>query len=84
MTIHSHQHDKQAKLSRLKIVLILTSLGMFFEFIGGFLSNSLALISDAWHMLTHIFALGMSYFTIILSCALPPRKGPTVFTGRRY
>ena len=29
MTIHSHQHDKQAKLSRLKIALILTSLGMF-------------------------------------------------------
>ena len=74
MTIHSHQHDKQTKLSRLKIALILTSLGMFFEFIGGFLSNSLALISDAGHMLTHIFALGMSYFAIILSLRSPTKK----------
>ncbi|OGX31839.1 MAG: hypothetical protein A3D27_01870 [Omnitrophica WOR_2 bacterium RIFCSPHIGHO2_02_FULL_46_37] len=40
---------------------------MLFEFLGGFLSNSLALISDAWHMLTHLFALGMSYFAILLA-----------------
>lgn len=74
MTIHSHQHDKEKKLSRLKIALTLTSLGMFFEVIGGFLSNSLALISDAGHMLTHIFALGMSYFAIVLSQRSPTKK----------
>ncbi|MDD5495860.1 MAG: cation diffusion facilitator family transporter, partial [Candidatus Omnitrophica bacterium] len=44
-----------------------TGIGLLIEFVGGILSNSLALISDAGHMLTHLFALGMSYFAIILS-----------------
>ena len=67
MTVIHHQHHGINKLSRLRIALILTAVGMLFEFLGGFLSNSLALISDAWHMLTHLFALGMSYFAILLA-----------------
>lgn len=64
---HNHHHHKLNKLSRLRLAIFLTAGGMLIEFIGGFLSNSLALISDAWHMLTHLFALGMSYFAIILA-----------------
>lgn len=64
--IHHHQHSIN-KLSRLRLALSLTAVGMLFEFLGGFFSNSLALISDAWHMLTHLFALGMSYFAILLA-----------------
>lgn len=64
---HSHHHHKLNKLSRLRLAIFLTAGGMLIEFIGGFLSNSLALISDAGHMLTHLFALGMSYFAIILA-----------------
>ena len=67
MTVIHHQHHGINKLSRLRIALILTAVGMLFEFLGGFLSKSLALISDAWHMLTHLFALGMSYFAILLA-----------------
>lgn len=63
---HTHTH-KMNKLSRLRLALGLTIFGMGIEFLGGLLSNSLALISDAWHMLTHVFALGLSYFAIILS-----------------
>ncbi|MDD5584025.1 MAG: cation diffusion facilitator family transporter [Candidatus Omnitrophica bacterium] len=63
---HSHHHHV-SKLSRLKLCIILTGTGMAIEFIGGFLSNSLALISDAGHMLTHLFALGMSYFAVLLA-----------------
>jgi cobalt-zinc-cadmium efflux system protein len=62
-----HSHFRTQKLSRLKFAIILTCCGMVAEFIGGLLSNSLALISDAWHMLTHLFALGTSYFAILLS-----------------
>ncbi len=40
---------------------------MFCEAAGGIYSNSLALLSDAGHMLTHVFALGMSYFAISLT-----------------
>jgi cobalt-zinc-cadmium efflux system protein len=65
--IHPHHHYKVNKLSRLRLALWLTAFGMLIEFIGGFLSNSLALISDAGHMLTHMFALGMSYFAIRLA-----------------
>ncbi len=61
---HNHNTDR---LSRLRLALILTGVGMVLEFIGGMLSNSLALTSDAGHMLTHLFALGMSYFAITLS-----------------
>src|SRR3989338_7475186 len=67
MTVTHHPHHKFNKLSRLGIALALTGCGMVIEFAGGFLSNSLALISDAGHMLTHLFALGMSYFAILLS-----------------
>jgi cobalt-zinc-cadmium efflux system protein len=35
--------------------------------VGGVLSNSLSLLSDAGHMLTHLFALGMSYGAILLA-----------------
>lgn len=62
-----HHHHRINKLSRLRLAILLTALGMLLEFIGGFLSNSLSLISDAGHMLTHLFALGTSYFAILLS-----------------
>ncbi|MBU2103224.1 MAG: cation diffusion facilitator family transporter [Candidatus Omnitrophota bacterium] len=64
---HRHQHHRADKLTRLRLSIILTAAGMIVEFAGGFLSNSLALISDAGHMLTHLFALGMSYFAVVLA-----------------
>ena len=68
MSVTSHHHNHPAdKLGRLKFVLIITGIGMILEFAGGIISNSLALTSDAWHMLTHLFALGMSYFAVRLS-----------------
>jgi cobalt-zinc-cadmium efflux system protein len=67
LTHHSHQHHQTNKLSRLKICLILTAVGMLIEVVGGLLSNSLSLLSDAGHMLTDAFALGMSYFAVLLA-----------------
>jgi cobalt-zinc-cadmium efflux system protein len=64
---HRGHHHHTDKLARLKFSIILTAAGMLIEFIGGFLSNSLALISDAGHMLTHLFALGMSYAAVMLA-----------------
>jgi cobalt-zinc-cadmium efflux system protein len=65
--LQHHHHHKLNKLSRLRLTLLLTGAGMVIELFGGFMTNSLALISDAGHMLTHLFALGMSYFAIVLS-----------------
>lgn len=69
-----HHHTKVDKISRLRLAIFLTALGMFVEFIGGIISNSLSLISDAGHMVTHLFALGMSYFAVILSARSPTKK----------
>lgn len=72
---HYHHHIKSAvRLSRLRWALILTFAGMVLEFGGGVFSNSLALISDAGHMLTHLFALGMSYFAILLALRPATKK----------
>lgn len=74
MTVFSPSHNKTNKLSRVRYALILTASGMVLEFFGGILSNSLALTSDAGHMLTHLFALGTSYFAILLSLQPATKK----------
>ncbi len=48
--------------NRLKIVLLLLSIFFAVELTAGFLTHSLALISDAGHMLTDIFAILVSLF----------------------
>lgn len=55
---HSHSHNANKKV--LKISFALIAGFMFVEFIGGFLTNSLALLSDAGHMLSDSVALGLS------------------------
>lgn len=53
-----HSHDvKLAEQKNLLIAIALTSLIMVVEVIGGILSNSLALLSDAWHMFADLMAL---------------------------
>jgi cobalt-zinc-cadmium efflux system protein len=46
----------------LKLALALSCVYFFAELIGGFLTNSLALLSDAGHMLSDIGALALSLF----------------------
>src|SRR5881227_1220032 len=52
---HSHSHGSNRR--RLIAVLVLTLVYMLAEAIGGFLTNSLALLSDAGHMLADVAAL---------------------------
>jgi len=64
---HLHADVRQAepsRITRIRWALIITGAVMLIEVVGGLLTNSLALLSDAGHMFTHIFALGMSYFAI--------------------
>lgn len=63
---HDHRHDLRHGTGKkaLKIVLAMTSTFMVVEFIGGWLSNSLALMADAGHMLTDVAALALSLFAI--------------------
>ena len=71
---HSHSHDvKNIKEKRaLGIVLGLTFCFMIVEAVAGFYTGSLALLSDAGHMLTDVFALSLAFFAIWFS-----QKPPT-------
>ncbi len=60
---HDHSHGTTNE-TRLKWALALTSTYLVAEAIGGFLTNSLALISDAGHMLTDVAALAVSLLAI--------------------
>ena len=66
---HSHNHDHahhdhaaHASVRSLRIALVLTGTFLVVEVIGGFISNSLALLADAGHMLTDVAALALSLF----------------------
>ncbi len=62
---HSHGHGAEAGKKALLIGFVIITAFMFVEFIGGWVSGSLALISDAGHMLSDAFALGLSLSAII-------------------
>lgn len=47
---------------RLTVALVVTALFLLAEVVGGVLSNSLALLADAGHMLTDVGALALSLF----------------------
>jgi cobalt-zinc-cadmium efflux system protein len=61
---HDHGRDNGGGRRGLLIALSITALMMVAEVIGGILSNSLALLSDAGHMLTDALALALSFFAM--------------------
>ncbi len=68
---HDHRHLHRAvERRRLLLTMSLTGVTMIVEVIGGVMTGSLALLSDAGHMLTHFFALLVSFIAIKLA-ALP-------------
>ena len=52
---------------KLQWAIILTFIVLCVEAVGGILSNSLALLSDAAHMLTDVFALSLSWLALKIS-----------------
>jgi len=81
---HDHGHDHALGLHQvpeggkkdLLIALSITVLMMVVEVIGGLLSNSLALLSDAGHMLTDNLALLLSFFALKFA-AMPATERKT-------
>src|SRR5690606_34235037 len=64
---HAHGHaqghghgERQRNKKRLLLTLVLAASYMIAEVVGGLLSNSLALLADAGHMLSDVAALGLS------------------------
>lgn len=67
---HTHHAHRAIERKRLGLTMALTGGTMVIEIIGGTLTGSLALLSDAGHMLTHFFALLISLLAIFIA-ALP-------------
>ncbi len=80
--MHSHTHaarDGQnhgagASTKRLAVVLGLVLFYMIAEVIGGLLTNSLALLADAGHMLSDAGALALSLFAVWISQRPPTSR----------
>lgn len=70
-----HNHNYAANKKALTLSFILIAGYMIVEFVGGFLTNSLALISDAGHMLSDAAALGLSLSALVFGArAATPSK----------
>ena len=63
MTNHTHHHPMTVG-NKLKYGILLTSLILVVELVGGFLSHSLALLSDAGHVFADIIALSLSWYGV--------------------
>lgn len=77
--LHEHNHGHavdDAVKSRLKISILLTGAVFVVELAGGYLTNSLALMSDAVHVFMDVFALGLTWFAIYIS-GMPPTEKRT-------
>ncbi len=57
---------KASREKRLIWAMIVTLIVLFFELAGGLVANSLALLSDAGHVFTDVFALGLSLIAVYI------------------
>ena len=73
---HHKKHYKIQSYSKkiLYITLILTTSFALLEYIGGLLSNSLALLGDSFHMFSDVIALGFSLIALLFSSKKPNKK----------
>lgn len=65
---HSHNHGdvfhSHAPAGKMKTAFFLTLAILVVELLGGWISHSLALLSDAGHVLTDIVSIGLSWFAL--------------------
>ncbi|MBU6390851.1 MAG: cation diffusion facilitator family transporter [Planctomycetes bacterium] len=72
---HGHKREFRAhERKRLILTSVITIVFFIVEVVGGIITNSLALISDAGHMLTHLFALLVSLFALFFAAKPPTEK----------
>jgi cobalt-zinc-cadmium efflux system protein len=77
---HHHVHDgrrssdRAGRLSRMRVVLVLTVGVLLVEAVGGILSGSLALVADAAHMFMDVAALTLAYAGLALGGRAPTGK----------
>src|SRR5579872_1503920 len=70
--MHSHAHARTS--DRLRNALILTAAILIIEVAAGWAANSLALLSDAGHILTDAFALALAWFAARVASRGPSQR----------
>ena len=73
---HSHVFDESNPLveRNTRWAVVLTAIMMVVEIAGGWLTNSMALLADGWHMSSHVVALGLSALVYVLARRLAQDK----------
>ena len=64
---HLFNVEKKSVEKSTLIVVIITFITMIAEILFGWISHSMALLADGWHMGTHAFALGISLIAYIMA-----------------
>jgi len=72
----NHKHDHKGITNRKKLIIVIgfNAAITLAEYIGGMISGSLALISDAWHNLSDVLSLMLGYAGEKVSEADPNKK----------
>ncbi|HPI88754.1 MAG TPA: cation diffusion facilitator family transporter [Spirochaetota bacterium] len=73
-THHHHEHHHHSSRGKLISVIILNLIITASEFIGGTVSGSLSLISDAWHNLSDVVSLVLGYAGEKISARHPSKR----------
>jgi cobalt-zinc-cadmium efflux system protein len=60
-----HDHSHGMVKESLRIAFALTAIILVASVVGGILANSLALLTDAGHIVTDLFALGLAWFAAV-------------------
>jgi cobalt-zinc-cadmium efflux system protein len=74
---HTHEHNHRPGSRHLIIVLSITAAYMLAEFLGGILTNSLALLADAGHMLSDVGSMMLA--VIAMRFASKPRTASMTY-----
>ena len=68
--MHKHEHTSatcthhlEIKERKTRIVVIISFVTMALEIAFGYITNSMALLTDGWHMSTHVLAIGAGWLT---------------------
>lgn len=79
---HGHGHGSHTSERNVLLSVLLNLIITIAEFVGGFMSNSLALLSDALHNLSDTIAIAISY--IALRLGKKPSTEKNTFGFKRY
>lgn len=60
-------------MRKLKCITIISMIFMFVEILGGLMANSVAILADAFHLLSDVFAYVISLQAVHYSYKIPPK-----------